>query len=99
MQALLYCCCGVDVHDEMIETCILKGFEDEPEIIRKQFQTKPKDLKGFAMHLMEHECFNVSMESTGVFSTFRYAESRPPGVRPSCRCILAASIRSHRRPL
>jgi len=67
MQALLYCCCGVDVHDEIIESCILKGFEDEPEIIRKQFQTKPSNLKDFAMHLMEHECFNVSMESTGVF--------------------------------
>ena len=67
MQALLYCCCGVDVHDEMIETCIIKGFEDEPEIIRKQFQTKPKGLEDFTMHLIEHECFFISMESTGVY--------------------------------
>jgi transposase len=67
MQALLSCCCGVDVHDEMIETCIVKGFEDEPEIIRKQFKSKPKDLLEFTAHLMEHECFNVGMESTGVY--------------------------------
>jgi len=67
MQALLYCCCGVDVHDEVIETCIIKGFEDEPEIIRRQFQTRPRNLKDFAMHLMEHGCFNISMESTGVY--------------------------------
>ena len=67
MQALLFCCCGVDVHDEMIETCIIKGSKDEPEIIRKQFGTKPHDLRDFAMHLMEHDCFNVAMESTGVY--------------------------------
>ena len=67
MQAILYCCCGVDVHDKMIETCIVKGFEDEPEIIRKQFQTRPNDLKDFATHLMEHDCFNIGMESTGIY--------------------------------
>ena len=67
MQALLNCCCGVDVHDEMIETCILKGTEDEPEIIHEQFGTMPKSLKAFASHLMKHECFNVAMESTGVY--------------------------------
>lgn len=67
MKALLYCCCGVDVHDEMIETCIVKGFKDEPEIIRKQFGTMPHELRDFARHLMEHDCFNVAMESTGVY--------------------------------
>jgi len=69
MQALLDCCCGIDVHDEMIETCILKGDvdDDEPEIIHKQFQTMPKDLKDFAAHLVKHECFHVAMESTGVY--------------------------------
>lgn len=67
MQALLYCCCGVDVHDEMIETCIVKGFEDEPEIIRKQFQTMPKNLYEFAAYLNEHECYNIAMESTGIY--------------------------------
>jgi hypothetical protein len=67
LQALLSCCCGVDVHDEVIETCIIKGFGDEPEIIRKQFKTKPVDLEDFTSHLMKHDCFNTAMESTGVF--------------------------------
>ena len=67
MQALLSCCCGVDVHDEMIETCILKGIGEEPEIIREQFGTIPRDLKAFAEHLTSHECFVVAMESTGVY--------------------------------
>jgi len=67
MQALLYCCCGVDVHDEIIETCILKGFDNEPEKIKKQFRTNPSDLKDFAAHLMKHNCFTAAMESTGVY--------------------------------
>jgi len=67
MQTLLSCCCGIDVHDEMIETCIIKGVGDEPEIIRKQFGTTQNDLKSFAEHLMKHECFSVAMESTGVY--------------------------------
>lgn len=67
MQALLACCCGVDVHDKMIETCILKGVGDEPEVIRKQFGTIPSDLKEFVEHLTQHACSSVAMESTGVF--------------------------------
>jgi len=67
MQALLTCCCGVDVHDEMIETCVLKGAGEEPEIIRKQFGTLPSDLEEFAGYLEEHGCSSVAMESTGVF--------------------------------
>jgi len=82
MQALLYCCCGIDVHDEMIETCIVKGFEDEPEIIRKQFQTMPYDLKKFAEHLMKHECFNIGMESTGIYWRPVYE-----AIEDHCECI------------
>ena len=68
MQPLLYSCCGVDVHDDMIETCIIKGMaEQEKEIIRKQFSTMPSDLKLFANHLMEHDCYNIAMESTGIY--------------------------------
>ena len=67
MRALLNCCCGVDIHDEMIETCILKGTEDDPETIQEQFGTMPKDLKAFATHLTKHECSVVAMESTGVY--------------------------------
>ena len=68
MQTLLYSCCGVDVHDNMIETCIIKGMgEQKEEIIRKQFSTMPSGLKAFTEHLMEHGCFNVAMESTGIY--------------------------------
>ena len=67
MQPLLFCCCGVDVHDKMIEACILKGLTDEPELIRKQFSTLPHELKNFAQWLTDNECYHIAMESTGVY--------------------------------
>jgi len=33
MEALMYCCCGLDVHRDLIEACILRGEGLEPEII------------------------------------------------------------------
>jgi transposase len=67
MQALLTCCCGVDVHRDMLEACILKGITDEPEPIRARFKTTQADLINFITWLKEHACFHVAMESTGVY--------------------------------
>ena len=44
MQPILECCCGVDVHKDMIEACIIKGLENT-EYIRMQFSTFPNSLK------------------------------------------------------
>ena len=44
MQALLECCCGIDIRKDMIEICILKGLSEKPEIIRQQFKTTTGDL-------------------------------------------------------
>jgi transposase len=66
MQAILYCCCGIDVHNEMIEACILKGI-DPPEEIAAQFPNTPSGLKTFTEWLDENDCYNVAMESTGVY--------------------------------
>ena len=38
MQPILECCCGVDVHKDMIEACIIKGM-DNPIYIRERFST------------------------------------------------------------
>jgi transposase len=67
MQALLECCCGVDVHRDTIEACILRGPGDEPEIIRSQFKTTQEGLLEFVDWLNEHRCFHIAMESTGVY--------------------------------
>lgn len=64
MQTLLECCCGVDVHKDKLEVCILKGKGKRPETIRAQFRTKQKNLLASVTWLYENECFHVAMEST-----------------------------------
>ena len=44
MDVLLYCCCGLDVHRDMIEACIQRGIDGEPEIIRRTFGTRKAEL-------------------------------------------------------
>lgn len=67
MEALLECCCGIDVHKDMIETCIIKGLSDKPEMIRQKFKTTQEDLLRLASYLYEQDCFHFAMESTGVY--------------------------------
>lgn len=66
MQPILECCCGVDVHKDMIEACIIKGLEN-PEFIRMQFSTFPSSLKDFVEWLFKNDCYHIAMESTGVY--------------------------------
>lgn len=66
MQPILECCCGVDVHKDMIEACIIRGLE-QPELIRKQFSTFPDSLKEFVDWLYRNDCYHIAMESTGVY--------------------------------
>ena len=66
MQALLECCCGIDVHKDMIEVCILKGKGNKPNAIRAQFKTTQSDLRNFVAWLSDNHCFYIAMESTGV---------------------------------
>ncbi len=66
MQPILECCCGVDVHKDMIEACIIKGLEN-PEFIRMQFSTFPSSLKDFVEWLYNNDCYHIAMESTGVY--------------------------------
>lgn len=66
MQPILECCCGVDVHKNMIEACIIKGV-DEPVFIRKQFSTFQNELIEFANWLYDNDCYHIAMESTGVY--------------------------------
>lgn len=67
MQALLECCCGIDVHRDMVEVCILKGFSDKPQAIHSQFKTTKKELFHMVQWLAQYDCFHIAMESTGVY--------------------------------
>ena len=67
MEALMYCCCGLDMHRDLIEACILRGEGLEPEIIRENFGTTKPELKRLTLWLSKNDCFSVAMESTGVY--------------------------------
>ena len=67
MEVLLYCCCGLDVHKDIIEACILRGEDLEPETIRERFGTTRPELKRLTMWLSKNDCYSVAMESTGVY--------------------------------
>ena len=67
MEALLYCCCGLDVHRDVIEACILRGADAEPEIIRQSFGAAKPELQRLMNWLSQNGCYTVAMESTGVY--------------------------------
>lgn len=69
MLSLLTCCCGLDVHKDMIQACILRGEanDQEPEAIRGEFGTTRDELYRLGKFLVQHGCFHVAMESTGVY--------------------------------
>ena len=67
MEALLYCCCGLDVHRDLIEACILRGAGAEPEIIRQSFGAAKPELQRLMNWRSQNGCYTVAMESTGVY--------------------------------
>ena len=67
MEALLYCACGLDVHKDIIEACILRGSDAEPEILRQSFGATKQELQKLMTWLLENDCYTVAMESTGVY--------------------------------
>jgi len=68
MQKILGKTCGLDIHKETIEACMLiLSNRDEPEIIRESFTTLRGDLMRLREWLKIKGCMNVAMESTGVY--------------------------------
>jgi len=68
MERHLPIACGLDVHRDIIEACIVINNEyEKPEIVRKEFTTVRGDLFNLRDWLMLHNCKNVAMESTGVY--------------------------------
>lgn len=67
MNIILPCACGVDVHEGMIEACILSVTNDSVTAIQKQFSTLPEQLSQFVNWLYENDCYHIAMESTGVY--------------------------------
>ncbi len=66
MRNLLEVCCGLDVHKEVLVACMLKGGIDE-ESVTKKFSTLLSGLDEFKGWMIENGCWDVAMESTGVY--------------------------------
>ena len=59
--------CGVDVHKSFIVAVICDSTSIEPKYLRKRFSTFNNSLIQFRNWLIENDCQNVCMESTGKY--------------------------------
>lgn len=68
MKDLLEVCCGLDVHKDMVVACLLKGeLGNEPEAEIVEYSTLLSGLDNLKTWLVENNCRDVAMESTGVY--------------------------------
>ena len=63
-----YNCCGIDVHKKMLIATIAKTDEHKVTTYQtKQFSTLTKDIKHLKQWLIDNDCKDVCMESTGKY--------------------------------
>ncbi len=69
MKVVFPTCCGVDVHKTFVVATIITTPVGslQPHYQKKQFSTFNSDLNRFADWLLEHDCLDVCMESTGKY--------------------------------
>ncbi len=69
MKVVFPTCCGVDVHKTFVVATIITTPVDslQPHYQKKRFSTFNSDLNRFADWLLEHNCLDVCMESTGKY--------------------------------
>ena len=83
MKVVFPTCCGVDVHKTFLVATIITTPADslQPNYQKKRFSTFNSDLNRFADWLLEHNCLDVCMESTGKYwvPVFNVLEKR--GIR------------------
>ncbi len=67
MEVIYPKACGVDVHKSFIVAVICDSTSITPKYLRKRFSTFNNDLIRFKDRLIENDCCNVCMESTGKY--------------------------------
>lgn len=69
MKVVFPTCCGVDVHKTFLVATIITTPVDslQPHYQKNRFSTFNSDLNRFADWLLEHDCLDVCMESTGKY--------------------------------
>lgn len=67
MEVIYSKACGVDIHKTFIVAVICDSTNQTPKYLRKRFSTFNNDLIRFRNWLLENDCQNVCMESTGKY--------------------------------
>ncbi|MDC3426389.1 transposase, partial [Aquibacillus sp. 3ASR75-11] len=68
MDAILERCAGLDLHQETVVACVLHGSLDRrPKKETRTFGTTTKELLQLQDWLLEFQCTDIAMESTGVY--------------------------------
>ncbi len=60
-------CCGIDVHKTFLVATIIETKGYEPNYQKKRFSTFNKDILRLKQWLIQNNCFDVCMESTGKY--------------------------------
>lgn len=68
MKVVYPTCCGVDVHKTFLVATIIKTTSIiQPSYSKKRFSTFNNSIREFKTWLIQNECFDVCMESTGKY--------------------------------
>ena len=67
MEVIYQKACGVDVHKSFIVAVICDSTNQIPKYLKKRFSTFNNDLIKFRNWLLDNDCQNVCMESTGKY--------------------------------
>ena len=90
MDVIMECCCGLDVHRDIVEACIIKGTLDTPDKIQEQFRTTRQELLHMVNWLAENACYYIAMESTGVYWRPVYEAVEEHSPRYDCMMVVNA---------
>lgn len=67
MKIVYPVCCGVDVHKKFLVATIITTIGVTPHYSKKRFSTFNNSILAFKQWLLEHNCYDVCMESTGKY--------------------------------
>jgi transposase len=83
MKVVFPTCCDVDVHKTFVVATIITTPADslQPHYLKKRFSTFNSDLNRFADWLLEHNCMDVCMESTGKYWVPVFNNMEKRGIR------------------
>lgn len=67
MEELLDRCCGIDVHQESLTACIMKGSGKKMTKEIREFSTFTDGIQALGLWLKGHDILHIAIESTGIY--------------------------------